>query len=89
LHEGFGLSVLEGLKCGCPSIDHKFTSTSEISGEGGIHVDMNSAEALKEAISLILNNPDVLVRLRSKCIERSKMFTWERTVENLVEFYKS
>ena len=89
LHEGFGLSVLEGLKCGCPSIDHKYTSTSEVSGEAGIHVDMNSADSLSKAISSLLDNPLLLHELKTFSTKRSEVFTWEKTVENLVRYYTS
>jgi len=89
LNEGFGLSVLEGLKCGCPSIDHKYTSTSEVSGEAGIHVDMTSAESLGEAISSLLKDPVLLDELRVRSIQRSKIFTWEKTVKSLVGYYTS
>ena len=89
LHEGFGLSVLEGLKCGCPSIDHKYTSTSEISGDAGVHVDMNSAESLYEAISMLLENPRLLNKMKVLAIKRSEIFTWEKTAQKLVEYYTS
>jgi glycosyltransferase involved in cell wall biosynthesis len=89
LHEGFGLSILEGLKCGCPSIDHKFTSTSEVSGEAGIHVDMTSSESLYEAISSLLNDPALVQKMKSLATKRAENFTWEETVENLVRFYTS
>lgn len=89
LHEGFGLSILEGLKCGCPSIDHKYTSTSEISGQAGIHVDMNSAESLYESISLLLGNPALVSRMKDFAFKQSEEFTWEKTVENLMDYYTS
>lgn len=89
LHEGFGLSVLEGLKCGCPSIDHKHTSTSEVSGDAGVHVDMTSAESLYGAISSILNDPSLLNRMKVLAIKRSEAFTWEKTVQTLIGYYTS
>lgn len=89
LHEGFGLSVLEGLKCGCPSIDHKYTSTSEISEDAGVHVDMTSAESLCEAISLLLGNPSRVNKLKVLAMKRAESFTWERTVQTLIGYYTS
>lgn len=89
LHEGFGLSVLEGLKCGCPSIDHMHTSTSEVSGDAGIHVDMTSAESLYEAISLLLDDPSQVSRMKDLAFKRAESFTWEKTVETLINYYSS
>lgn len=89
LHEGFGLSVLEGLKCGCPSIDHMHTSTSEVSGDAGIHVDMTSAESLYQAISWLLDDPSRLSRMKVLAFKRAESFTWEKSVETLINYYLS
>ena len=89
LHEGFGLSILEGLKCGCPSIDHKHTSTSEISGDAGIHVDMTSAESLKEGILLLLDDPSLVEKMKVLAMKRSEFFTWEKSVQTLIGYYTS
>ena len=89
LYEGFGLSVLEGLKCGCPSIDHKHTSTSEISEDAGLHVDMTSAESLCEAILLLLDNPSRVNKMKVLAMKRAESFTWERTVQSLIGYYTS
>ena len=89
LHEGFGLSILEGLKCGCPSIDHKYTSTSEVSGEAGIHVDMTSVESLYEAISSLLDDPSLVNKMKVLAPKRSEIFTWEKTAQKLLCYYTS
>ena len=89
LHEGFGLSILEGLKCGCPSIDHKHTSTSEVSGNAGIHIDMTSAESLYKAILLFLDDPSLVDKMKVLATKRSEFFTWEKTVQTLIGFYTS
>ncbi len=89
LHEGFGLSILEGLKCGCPSIDHKYTSTSEVSGDAGIHVDMNSAESLYEAISVLIGEPALIDKMKVHAVRQSEIFTWEKTIQKLMDYYTS
>jgi glycosyltransferase involved in cell wall biosynthesis len=89
LHEGFGLSILEGLKCGCPSIDHKHTSTSEVSGNAGIHIDMTSAESLYKAVLLLLDDPSLVEKMKVLATKRSEFFTWEKTVQTLIGFYTS
>ena len=87
LHEGFGLSVLEGLKRSCPSIDHKFTSTSEISGNAGIHIDMSSINELKLAMISIIEDPGSIGNLKDNCKSRSSKFTWVQSSQILSMFY--
>jgi glycosyltransferase involved in cell wall biosynthesis len=87
LHEGFGLPVLEGLKRGCPSVDHVDTATSEISGFAGIHVDMRSPDLLSQALIDALSNRGWLQEFRKKAKERGAHFDWKSTVESLMKLY--
>lgn len=88
LHEGFGLSVLEGMKCGCPSIDHKYTSTSEISGSAGIHIDMNSIDKIAEKLIEILDDPKIIHELKDNLKQRNRDFNWENTTAKLLNYYQ-
>ena len=87
LHEGFGLPVLEGLKRNCPSLDHVFTSTSEVSGNAGIHIDMESLLGITDALLQISQKRELLTELRSNASKRAKLFTWQQTVEDLLKIY--
>lgn len=84
LYEGFGLSVLEGMKRGCPSLDHKYTSTSEISGAAGIHIDMTSVSEISNSLLYIKQNPIKIEEIRSRTEEISNKFTWQNTVNDLI-----
>ena len=88
IHEGFGLSVLEGIKRGCPSLDHKFTSTSEVSGNAGIHIDMTSVSEISETLLYIAQNPGKIEELRGYTREIANKFTWSNTVDNLIAVLK-
>lgn len=87
LHEGFGLPVLEGLKRGCPSVNHVDTATAEISGSSGIPVDMRSPELLSKVLVDLFVNQKKLEELREKAKKRAAYFTWETTVKNLKDLY--
>jgi glycosyltransferase involved in cell wall biosynthesis len=87
LYEGFGLGVLEALKCDCPSIDHKYTSTSEISDSAGIHVNMRSSEEIATALESITRNTPRIESLRNEARKRAKEFTWEKSTSQLLDYY--
>ena len=87
LYEGFGLPVLEGLKRGCPSIDHSETSTSEVSGMAGMHIDMNNENEISKALLSITRNRDLVVQLQKSAKSRSNIFTWDKTAANLKKLY--
>lgn len=88
LHEGFGLSVLESLKRGCPVVDHKFTSTSEISSNAGIHIDMNSVDDIAKTILEVSKNSELVNELRINARPRAAQFTWENSVTELLKLYQ-
>ena len=88
LHEGFGLSVLEGMSRGCPSIVHQSTATSEICGNSGIHIDMSNSHSIAFAIKQSLNNPDYLKKLKTLSIQRATQFTWENAAHKLMKIYR-
>ena len=87
LHEGFGLPVLEGLKRDCPSLDHIFTSTAEVSGNAGIHIDMESLLEITNALLEISQKRELLIELRLNASKRAKFFTWQQTVQDLLQIY--
>ena len=49
LYEGFGLPVLEAMKCGCPVITSNTSSLPEVIGNAGIKIDPKSDEELINA----------------------------------------
>ena len=89
LSEGFGLSVLEGIARGCPSLDHRYTSTSEISGYAGIHVDMNSYSEIEKGINNFLESKNLQRYLRSQSFARNQYFSWQKTASRLFKFYSA
>ena len=88
LYEGFGLPVLEAMKCGCPVIASNRSSIPEVLGDCGILVDPELDEEMLAAFEKMYYDAD----FRCKCIEnglkRASEFTWERCVSELLEFIK-
>ncbi len=89
LHEGFGLSVLEGLMRDCPALVHKFTATCEIAGAAGHAIDMNDPLQISRALTeLLIENPSHLIILKNNCKFVSRKFNWGISVKKLVDLYK-
>jgi glycosyltransferase involved in cell wall biosynthesis len=85
LHEGFGLSVLEGMTLGCPAIVHRGGATEEIAGAGGVATDTTNPFEFAESIKLCLENRS---DLSEKAILRAKYFSWGAAVDKLLRIYK-
>jgi glycosyltransferase involved in cell wall biosynthesis len=77
LYEGFGLPVLEAMAAGTVPITGNDTAPAEVARDAGILVDVTRAEAIAEAIVTLIEDSALRATLRSRSIERSKLFTWE------------
>jgi glycosyltransferase involved in cell wall biosynthesis len=87
LYEGFGLTALEAMACGVPTIAANRTSLPEVVGEGGILVEPEP-EALATAIAAVLNDPAEAATWRARALARAATFDWRRTAELTLEAYR-
>ena len=89
LYEGFGLPVLEAMKCGCPVITSNLSSLPEVIGHAGIQINPKNDEELVSAYEKMYYDNF----FRELCIERglvrAKNFRWEVCVEQIVDFIKT
>jgi glycosyltransferase involved in cell wall biosynthesis len=84
-YEGFGLPPLEAMTCGCPVIVSNAASLPEVCGDAALYVDPYSPEDIAEKIKLLLSNDRLREELRRKGLERAKMFSWEKCVQETLK----
>jgi glycosyltransferase involved in cell wall biosynthesis len=89
LYEGFGLPPLEGMASGTPVITSNTSSLPEVVGDAGIMVDPMDVNALTESIYQVLTDTDLKNKMIRKGLERSKMFTWEKTAQKTFNIYEN
>lgn len=88
LYEGFGLTVLEAMACGVPTIAADRASLPEVVGDGGLLVEPEP-EALAEAMVDVLNSPERAADLRRRGLARAAQFSWRRTAELTRDAYRA
>ena len=81
--EGFGIPIIEGMKCGIPVITSNTSCMPEIAGGAALLCDPNSAESIAEIMKEVANSPDKNENLVQKGHERAKDFSWDLTAEKL------
>lgn len=88
IYEGFGLPPLEAMACGVPVIASDVSSLPEVVGDTGLLINPHDAEAVAQAIQLLVNDPAIRGKLSSKALDRSKEFTWDRCVTQTMGAYQ-
>ena len=88
LYEGFGLPVLEAMKCGCPVITSNISSIPEVTGDAAILINPESDEQLIQAYKSLYYNKELKKELSLKGIERAKKFSWEKTINTIINKMK-
>jgi len=86
MYEGFGLPVLEAMSHSSPVITYKNTSIVEVGGESVLYV--NGYAEIVDAIQKLIDNPSRGKALSKKGLARSSKFTWDKTVNTIIEILK-
>ncbi|MDQ6746127.1 MAG: glycosyltransferase family 4 protein [Actinomycetota bacterium] len=83
LHEGFGLSALEAMACGTPTIVSDRGALPEVVGDGGLVVSP-TVEGVAGGLRAVLLDPELARQLAHRGAQRAREFTWKRTAEGWV-----
>lgn len=85
-YEGFGLPPLEAMACGTPVIVSNNSSLPEVVGGAGLYCETD-AESIAGAIVRLLEDAQLRTKLVRTGLERARLFTWERTAEQVRQVY--
>lgn len=86
IYEGFGLPVLEAMRCGAPVICSDSSSLVEIQTDPTARFDPNSVDAIHTALARALDDPSERARLRRLPVPG---FSWERSAEATIRGLES
>lgn len=75
--EGFGIPLVEAMRCGTPILAGNLTSLPEVAGDAAIYCDPFDVSAIKNALISLNSNNELLENLSAKGLSRSKLFSWD------------
>lgn len=88
LYEGFGLPILEALRCGKPVITSKVSSMPEVGGDACIFIDPSNVEEISAAINFIYYNLELAAEIRVKAMEQVQKFSPEKMTAQMMNVYR-
>lgn len=89
LYEGFGIPPLEAMFCGTAVVASNGSSIPEVVGDAGILFDPESIGDLADILLSLLDSPTERDRLITNGQQRAKAFSWDKTVTQTLDVYRS
>ncbi len=79
--EGFGIPLVEAMRCGLPIISGNLTCLPEVAGEAAIYVDPFNVNEVSKAMLYLASDEQKQAELSQKSLERASLFSWNHTAE--------
>jgi glycosyltransferase involved in cell wall biosynthesis len=89
IFEGFGLPVMESMASGLPTITSAGSCLEEIVADGALLIDPMSVDSIADAITRVLENPDLRRQLVERGLRRSGFFSTASFSGRILEVYRS
>lgn len=89
LYEGFGIPPLEAMVCGTPVVASNCASIPEVVGDAGLLFNPKAIDDLTDILLMLLDSPAERDRLIAKGYQRAKDFSWDKTVAETIDVYRS
>jgi len=83
LFEGFGIPIIEGMRCSVPVITSNTSSMPEVAGQAALIVNPENVDEISQAMIKLDQDKSLHSYFAEEGFERQKVFSWERTARNL------
>lgn len=87
-YEGFGLPILEAMRCGTPVVYGNNSSMPEVAGEGGLPANPDNIEDICEKYEIMCFDEKTRKEMSKKAIKQSNSFSPRQSTLELLEVYR-
>jgi glycosyltransferase involved in cell wall biosynthesis len=83
--EGFGIPLVEAMRCGIPIVSADTSCLPEIAGDAAIYCNPFSVEDITEQLHTLSNDSELHEKLTEHALTRSTLFSWDKAAEEVWE----
>jgi glycosyltransferase involved in cell wall biosynthesis len=88
-HEGFGLPVLEAMRCGAAVVTSNVSALPEVAGDAALQVDPDDEAALAQALLRLAGEESLRAELGRRARARAAEFSWARCARETLQVYEA
>jgi glycosyltransferase involved in cell wall biosynthesis len=88
-YEGFGLPVVEAMRCGATILAARTSSIPEVAGEAAYYFDPADLDGFVAAFAHVRGAPAEAEHRRLVGLRRAAGFTWDRAADRILEIYRT
>lgn len=81
--EGFGIPLVEAMKCGTAILSGNKTSLPEVAGDAAIYCDPFNVIDIAQKLELLSTDETLRVHLKASGLERGKKFNWDYSAKQV------
>ena len=81
--EGFGIPLVEAMRCGTPILSGNLTSLPEVAGDAALYCNPLDTDDIADKLREICADETLRAALSEKGLTRSQLFSWDRSAENV------
>ncbi|HEX2578832.1 MAG TPA: glycosyltransferase family 1 protein [Rhabdochlamydiaceae bacterium] len=89
LYEGFGLTPLEAMSCGCPVVVSNAASLPEVCGDSALYIDPYNVAEIAAGMERVMHDSILHEELKTRGLQRSRCFTWSAAAEKYAKAIES
>jgi len=86
--EGFGIPLLEAMRCGTPTIASDRTCFPEVVGDASLIIDPFDEQSIADGLWRMISDAALREQLRSRGFVQSSLFDWRQTARLTLDVYE-
>jgi glycosyltransferase involved in cell wall biosynthesis len=88
LFEGFGIPILEAMRCGVSGILSQSSSMPEVGGDAFLYADPTNAEDIARQMMLFYKDEHLRATLMIKARQQAELFSWDKSADAFWEIIR-